>query len=196
MLNEIQVFVDEKKPKLDGMIKRFYTLPSVEFVKDISIMTSLFTEARNNLNRAVEVLRDIEMLHGLVKKTQTDLQYLVDEDKILRLADQEWLEKKNTKKMSKEERDLLARIENKDLYDASKILDKFMCEVAALKRASNHKKDDLDRVRKDIAAFIWGMRTEEFFKGGVQNPNSDNVQQYLSSGSKDMDDYLNPNKRS
>ena len=193
MLETIKVFVEEKKIKLDCIIRRFYKLPTIEFVKDISIMTSLFVEARNNLNQAVEVLRDVEMLHGLVKKTQTDLNYLVDEDKIEKLSDPQWLEDNATKKMSKEERDLLARIRNKDLYDSAKLLDKFMNEVTALKRTANHKKEDYDRVRKDIAALVWSIRTEKFFNGGVVEPN---VQKYLSTESADMDTYLDPTKRS
>ena len=195
MLKEIQAFILEKKPKLDAMILRFYKLPTVEFVKDIAIMTNLFVEARNNLNRAVEITRDIEMLHGLVRKTQKDLEYLVDEDKITKLTDSEWVDKL-PKKIAKEERDLMARIENKDLYEAAKLLDKFMCEVSALKRAANHKKEDLDRVRKDIVAFVWSIRTEKFFEGGVRDHSEEDVKKYLTTGSKDIDDYLNPSKRS
>lgn len=195
MLKEIQAFILEKRPKYDAMVQRFYKLPEVELCKDVTIMTNLLVEARHFLNEAIKVHRDISMLEGLVKKLYTDLNYLIDESKMEYLSDPEWIEKKNAKKMAKEERDLLARMENRELFQANKELDKFQCEVLSLRKAANHKKEDFERVSRHISALIWGLRTEEFFKGGVSEAERADIQKYLTTGEADIDSYLDPTKR-
>lgn len=194
-LEQVQKFLEAKKPKYAEMLKRLMTLPEVSLTKDIALLTSLLVRVRQYLNIAVQLYRNIELLQSGVKVLYSDLDYILTEKKIISLSDPFWVEKNLIPKMSKEERELKARMFHKDLSDALHLLDKFTCQVDSLKRAIYNKKEDLERVRKDLTAMIWGVRTEELLNNRVAPEDQDRLKEYLSTGIRDVDDYLNMNKR-
>lgn len=194
-LTKIEGFLAEKRPKYDVMVNSLIKLPEISLTKDISMLTSLLIYARQYLNAAVQLYRNSDMLQSKVKSELTDLEYIMSEKKIESLTDLEWIKANLVPKMSKEERDLKASLYHKDLSQAIHKLICFSFEVDSLKRAVYNKKEDLERVRKDLGAMIWGVRTEELLNNRVSDLDPDKVKKYLSTGIKDVDDYLNMNKR-
>jgi hypothetical protein len=159
------------------------------------MLNSLLIYARQSLNAAVQLYRNSDMLQSLVKSELTDLEYIMAEKKIESLTDPNWIKENLVPKMSKEERDLKAQLYHKDLSTAIHKLTCFSFEVDSLKRAVYNKKEDLERVRKDLGAMIWGVRTEELLNNKIAEIDPEKVKKFLSTGIKDMDDYLNMNKR-
>jgi hypothetical protein len=194
-LTKIEEFLDEKKPKYDIMVNNLIKLPEISLSKDISMLNSLLIYARQSLNAAVQLYRNSDMLQSLVKSELTDLEYIMAEKKIESLTDPNWIKENLVPKMSKEERDLKAQLYHKDLSTAIHKLTCFSFEVDSLKRAVYNKKEDLERVRKDLGAMIWGVRTEELLNNKIAEIDPEKVKKFLSTGIKDMDDYLNMNKR-
>ena len=195
MLKKIQQFILEKKPKLDNMIREFYTLPEISLTREITVLNALLVDTRKWENVAVDISRNIELLQGQVKKIETDLEYLNNESMMKYLSDPEWLTKKNATKMAKDERHLLASLENKELYQARKEITMFSHEVSAFKRAASNKQEDLRRVSKELHVLIWGLRTEEYFKGGIGDVDRNRINQHLSAGSNSVNKILDPTKR-
>lgn len=193
---KIVKFLNEKKPKHKNILMGLMKLPEIALTKDIALLTSLLQVARQHLNIAVQLYRNIEMLQAAVEEQQSSLQFILDEKKIECLSNAEWVDKNLIPKMSKEERELKALYFNKDLYNALHLINQFKIEVDALKRAVYSKKDDLDRVRKDIGAMIWGVRTEEFLNGRIDPVKQEDVEKFLTTNIKDMDDYLKIGERS
>ena len=195
-LNQAEEFLEEKRPKFDEMVKNLMKLPEISLTKDIAMLTSLLITARQCLNLAVQLYRNSEMLQSKVRATLADWEYVMREKKISCLSDAEWVDKNLIPKMSKEERDLKAQFYHKDLSDGIQKMLCFQLEVDSLKRAVYNKKEDLERVRKDLGALIWGVRTEELLNNKVAPEDQEKVKAYLSTGVKDVDDYLNMGKRS
>jgi len=195
-LTQAEKFLEEKRPKFDEMVKGLMKLPEISLTKDIALLTSLLITARQCLNLAVQLYRNSEMLQSKVRATLADWEYVMREKKISCLSDAEWVDKNLIPKMSKEERDLKAQFYHKDLSDGIQKMLCFQLEVDSLKRAVYNKKEDLERVRKDLGALIWGVRTEELLNNKVAPEDQEKVKAYLSTGVKDVDDYLNMGKRS
>jgi len=193
---KITKFLEYKKPKSKAVLMGLMKLPEIALTKDIAMLTSLLQIVRQHLNLAVQLYRNIEMLQAAVEEQQNNLNYILDEKKIECLSDVAWVNKNLIPKMSKEERELKALYFNKDLYNALHLINQFKVEVDAIKRAVYSKKDDLDRVRKDIGAMIWGVRTEEFLNGRIDPVKQEDVAKFLSTNIKDMDDYLKIGERS
>jgi len=194
-LKRVEEFLVKKEPKKEGMLKGLLALPEISLTKDISLLTSLLIRVRQYLNLAVQLYRNVEMLQSSVKVFYSDLDYILTENKIKCLSDPEWVKVNLLPKMSKEEREMNARMYNKDLSDALHRLDMFSVSVDSLKRAIYNKKEDLERVRKDLTAMVWGVRTEELLNNRVAPEDRERVKEFLSTGIKGVDDYLNMNKR-
>ena len=195
-LTQAEKFLEEKRPKFDEMVKNLMKLPEISLTKDIAMLTSLLITARQCLNLAVQLYRNSEMLQSKVRAALADWEYVMREKKIGCLSNSEWVDKNLIPKMSKEERDLKAQFYHKDLSDGIQKMLCFQLEVDSLKRAVYNKKEDLERVRKDLGALIWGVRTEELLNNKVAPEDQEKVKAYLSTGVKDVDDYLNMGKRS
>ena len=195
-LKQAEKFLEEKRPKFDVMIRDLMKLPEISLTKDIAMLTSLLITTRQCLNLSVQLYRNVEMLQSKVKASVADWEYVMTEKKIGCLSDSDWVAKNLIPKMSKEERDLKAQFYHKDLSDGIQKMLCFQLEVDSLKRAVYNKKEDLERVRKDLGAMIWGVRTEELLNNRVAPEDREKVQKFLSTGVKDVDDYLNLSKRS
>lgn len=185
MLDAIRAFLDENRVKLEVMRHRLDNLPQVVFRQDRAVMTELLGTTRNHLNDAVTLAKEVELLLGKTEKLFINTKYAMDESKIMFLADAEWQEKKNIKKLAKEERDLLARMENKDLHTALKEIEMFIEEVKSVKRAISAIVSNYESLRKDIIGYVWLLIKDEMWRGGIQaHQLEDNM----------VEDYLNPKR--
>lgn len=193
---KVAEFLAQKQPKYDEMIKMLMKIPEVSLSKDIAYLTTLLIHVRQYLNVSVQLVRNVELLQGKVGELKSDLDFIMSEKKMECLCSEEWVKKNIIAKMSKEERDLKAAFCNADLHRAIHNLTQFEGNIDALKRAAVSKREDMDRVRRDIGAMIWGVRTEEFLNGKLVNHTREEINEFLTTGIKDVDDYLNFNKRS
>jgi hypothetical protein len=193
--DKVAAFLTEKQPKYVEMIKMLMKIPEVSLSKDIAYLTTLLLYVRQYLNVAVQLMRNVELLQGSVRELKSDLEFIMVEKKVECLCSEEWISKNVIAKMSKEERDMKAAFHNADLNRAIHNLAMFEEKVDALKRAAASKREDMDRVRRDVVAMIWGVRTEEFLNGKLINHTQEEINKFLTTGIKDVDEYLNITKR-